>query len=189
MIAERNLAINLAIRVHAIQFDHYGHSYLNHVIRVATAGKTEAEEIVGWLHDVLEDGAQFGITKGLLYQHFPEWVVEAVMALTRREGEGYVNYVDRINENGLARTVKIHDLVDHLFISPTDPPGTLRRRYISAMKTLVPTAFVKRWVGKCLDRVADETLKLDAEKKEETLFRSYGGTINRHRLATQLERR
>lgn len=45
---------------------------------------------------------------------FPARVVEAVDALTRREGEPYFEYIERARENRVARAVKRCDLAHNL---------------------------------------------------------------------------
>lgn len=48
-------AIEIATKAHAGQFDKGGKEYIGHPLRVMEMGKTEAEKIVGVLHDVIED--------------------------------------------------------------------------------------------------------------------------------------
>jgi len=68
---------------------------------------------VGMLHDTVEDTA---ITlRDLKAWGFSDSVVEAVEALTRKEGESYEVYLQRIQAAGpLAVAVKIHDLTDNI---------------------------------------------------------------------------
>ncbi len=48
-------AIEIATEAHRGQHDKAGHDYLEHPLRVMAAGKTTEEQIVGVLHDVVED--------------------------------------------------------------------------------------------------------------------------------------
>ena len=48
-------AMEIAVAAHAGQQDRYGAPYIGHVMRVMNMGKTDAEKIVGVLHDVVED--------------------------------------------------------------------------------------------------------------------------------------
>lgn len=77
-------------------------------------GGDEVEVAAGWLHDVVEDTP---VSLGALASVFPARVVEAVDALTRREGEPYFEYIERARENRVARTVKRCDLAHNLDVS------------------------------------------------------------------------
>lgn len=45
---------------------------------------------------------------------YAEQVISAVDRLTRRDGEAYDPYIERIAEDSLARQVKLADLMDNL---------------------------------------------------------------------------
>lgn len=68
--------------------------------------------LVAILHDVLEDSS-WGPTQ-LLANGIPKEVVDAVIALTKLNSETYMEYIDRLSENELARKVKIADLNDNI---------------------------------------------------------------------------
>ena len=100
--------------------DASGHDYF-HTIRVLELASTIAREesrfhpveletvqLIALLHDVVEDS---NITLDDLREiGFPYSVVEAVDAITRRDGEDRIHYLNRVKENALARVVKIADL-------------------------------------------------------------------------------
>jgi (p)ppGpp synthase/HD superfamily hydrolase len=129
-------AIILAMNAHMNQKDKGGKPYILHPLRVMLSLKnpTETEQIVAVLHDIFEDSDFTGEDVELLF--LPE-VYEAVMALTRREGEIYRDYILRVKENPIARKVKIADLRDNLDPVRSDNiPDSLRRRYRSALRVL-----------------------------------------------------
>lgn len=68
--------------------------------------------VVGWLHDVVEDTST---TLGdLLDMGFDYHIVEAVDAITRRDGEDYREYILRVKTDVIARYVKIADIGHNL---------------------------------------------------------------------------
>lgn len=130
-------AIHLANEVHRCQEDKAGFPYILHVLRVGLAGANDRERIVGWLHDVVEDGGP-DYLKYLQSRHFPSDVIDAVEALTCRKGENYEDYLVRVKANPLARAVKLNDLSDNLredrVVVLSD---SLVRRYRRARKFLL----------------------------------------------------
>jgi (p)ppGpp synthase/HD superfamily hydrolase len=71
----------------------------------------EEEMIVAILHDVIED---WGITiDDLRRAGCSEEILNAIECLTRRDGEDYDQFIDRVKGNPLARKVKIADLKDN----------------------------------------------------------------------------
>ena len=69
---------------------------------------------VAALHDIVEDST-FTL-RDLKDQGFPAQVVDAVDALTRREGESYEDSIERVAKNPLAAKVKRSDLLNNLDI-------------------------------------------------------------------------
>jgi len=130
-------ALQLALLVHSGQVDKVGRPYILHVLRVASRGSNDIELVTGLLHDVVEDSAGNVDVKDL-YDFYPADVVEAVDALTRREGEKYKDYVQRCSENPLATRVKLYDLYDNLEPSRQDFIGcvSLFKRYTWAKNFL-----------------------------------------------------
>ncbi len=138
-------AIELAVRAHRGQVDKAGQPYILHPLRVMLSLETEAERMVGVLHDVVEDT---GITlDDLRARGYPDEVVEALACVSKRpeeEGEaGYPHFIARIRREGspLAIRVKLADLADNLDVSRLTPPlddKTLARlnRYLDAMRVL-----------------------------------------------------
>ena len=108
-------AIKIATKAHKKQTDKYDAPYLGHVFRVMNAGKTIDEKIVGVLHDVVEDCPEFDLDY-LREKGFPEYILDAVECLTKREEEhlDYDAFVTRIEKNPLAIAVKLNDLRDNM---------------------------------------------------------------------------
>jgi len=67
---------------------------------------------VAYLHDTLED--TYLTDTDLLEAGFSEEVVEAVRALTRKDGETYFDFILRVQLNPLAVKVKVADLEDNM---------------------------------------------------------------------------
>ena len=91
-----------------------GDYYWDHVAVVAK--RTQARwgidlAVVAHLHDVLEDS---DLTAGQLHDHFHPHVVDAVVAITKLDGEPYDTYLRRVGENDWARKVKIEDIEHNL---------------------------------------------------------------------------
>lgn len=111
-------AILIAAKVHEGQEDKYGRPYILHPLRVMMRVNTDIEKIVAILHDVIED-SELNL-QDLEQEGFSPEVIEAVDRLTKREGEAYAQYIDRIKDHRLARTVKLADLEDNMNMQRAD---------------------------------------------------------------------
>ncbi|HEV8194104.1 MAG TPA: hypothetical protein VGP82_21870 [Ktedonobacterales bacterium] len=89
-----------------------GEPFILHPLRVMVQVNSDGARIVAVLHDVLEDTACSVVD--LRRAGYSEQVLEALDRLTRREGEAYEPYIERIAEDPLARHVKLADLTDNL---------------------------------------------------------------------------
>lgn len=107
-------AIEIALKYHAGQKDKSGLPYILHPLTVATMVKTETEKIVAILHDIIEDT---DVTEEFLRNYFTDEVVDAVVALTRRENESYRNFIHRVSENKIASIVKMKDMEHNMDLS------------------------------------------------------------------------
>jgi hypothetical protein len=74
-------------------------------------GITDHEKIVGLLHDVVEDTNTS--LQELRQAGFPKVIIEAVDCLTKRDGEKYEEYLERVRKNELAVRVKLNDINDN----------------------------------------------------------------------------
>ena len=112
----------LAEERHRGQVDKAGQPYIGHPARVACRLSGEDEQVVGWLHDTVEDT---GLSLAEVRARFGDAVAAAVDAVSRREGEDWQAYLRRVKANPLARRVKISDLIDNSNLSRL-PAVTLR---------------------------------------------------------------
>lgn len=102
----------IAKKAHEGQVDKAGEPYFNHPERVANNFAGEEEVMVALLHDVVEDSE---ITlEQLKAEGFSDTVLEALDAITRREGETYEEFICRVKENTIALKVKLADLLDNM---------------------------------------------------------------------------
>ena len=106
-------AIAIASEAHTGQSAKTGGPFIDHVRRVAEQVTGEQESLVAWLHDVVEKGPGWDLER-LRKEGFPEEVVQAVDAMTKRAGEDYFDFVRRSIRNPVARAVKRADLSDNL---------------------------------------------------------------------------
>ena len=91
--------------------------YINHVVRVAERVKAKHPNnivaiCVALLHDTLEDTS---ITEVELSRMFGEDIASSVFAITRKRGEKYFSYIDRLSIDPIARIVKVEDLRENLY--------------------------------------------------------------------------
>jgi (p)ppGpp synthase/HD superfamily hydrolase len=105
-------AIALAVQAHRGQRDKAGAPYILHPMRVMMKQLSDEEKMTAILHDVVEDTSW--TLSGLRDAGYPEAVVGAVECLTKREGENYDAFVDRVIENPIARRVKLADIEDNM---------------------------------------------------------------------------
>ena len=128
------LAISIASSAHVGQLDKNSKAYILHPIGVMNGVVGEDAKIVAILHDVVED-----TTLGLdfLAGIFKKKIIDALDAISQREGEVYADYIDRVKLNKLATTVKISDL-RHNSLPERAFEGSkgLEKRYYKALKTL-----------------------------------------------------
>lgn len=105
-------AIEIAVEAHRGQLDKAGKIYILHPMRVMLRGKNETEMIVGILHDTVEDTP---ITLDMLrLEGFSKEILEALECVTKRKGENYGDFINRILVNPLATQVKLYDIEDNL---------------------------------------------------------------------------
>lgn len=123
---------------HRGQVDKAGLPYVTHPARVAERMKTPEEKVVGWLHDTVEDT---DLTLREIEEQFGPETAAAVDAISRREGETWEDYLQRVRQNEVARKVKISDLIDNSNLSRI-PEVTMKdvkrqKRYNRALKHMM----------------------------------------------------
>lgn len=133
-------ALKIAITAHSGQVDKYGQPYIEHPLRVSQACKSEVERIIGILHDVVEDSDY--TCDQLREEGFSEDIVVAIDCLSKRDGEDFFDYIDRVKTSPLAIKVKINDLKDNMNITRmdviTDKAVKKLKRYLKAYHILKP---------------------------------------------------
>ncbi len=129
-------SIMAAARLHEGQTDKGGHPAILHALRVGLAGRTEEEMVLGVLHDTVEDAGWDAIRA--LLPGMPVWLVEALDAISRRPGERYESYLDRVRGNLAAAAVKLKDLADNADLSRiTNPTERDRARVEKYQRAIV----------------------------------------------------
>ncbi len=126
-------ALCFAAQQHGDQEDKNGQAYIWHPIRVAqglkNAGYSETYQVVGLLHDTVEDT---DATLEMIGDQFGAAVLGGVDAMTRRQDpktgewlESYKDYIARCCQHLIGRKVKRYDVYDN-----ADP-----RRYCEGVPT------------------------------------------------------
>lgn len=103
-----DIALAISKKAHAGQVDKAGVDYIQHPLYVASQVETEQEKAVALLHDVIEDSNITSVD--LLASGLPNEVVTAVQILTKKKGQSYQEYLEKVKTNDLARVVKLADL-------------------------------------------------------------------------------
>jgi (p)ppGpp synthase/HD superfamily hydrolase len=146
------LAHEVATRAHAGQVDKVGRPYIEHPTAVAVRLTTDDEQVVGFLHDVVEDTA---ITLAeLRAMGFTVDQVLAVDAVTKRCGETLEQSIARVvaDPSGIALRVKRADVSHNgdparlAMVSDEDTRARLQQKYERTAALL----------GTTLDDVVDE---------------------------------
>lgn len=128
----------ICVTKHQGQRDKTGCAYFQHPMRVALRCSTDDEKIVALLHDTIEDTDV--TTEYLLDEGFPRYIVDAILSVTKKDGESYEDFVARAKGNPIGRQVKIHDLEDNLDVMRLDDvsPEMAKRftKYLKALRVL-----------------------------------------------------
>ena len=102
------LALKLCCEAHKDQLDKSGLPYVFHPFHLAEQMADEDTTVVALLHDVVEDTDH---TIGDLQKMgFSEGVLTAIALMTHDPTVPYMEYVEKIKTNPIARTVKLADL-------------------------------------------------------------------------------
>ncbi|MBL8358872.1 MAG: guanosine-3',5'-bis(diphosphate) 3'-pyrophosphohydrolase [Rubrivivax sp.] len=113
-------AIAIAAAAHAGQTDKAAQPYILHPLRVMLRVAQPEERMAAVLHDVVEDT---DVTLAQLRaEGFPESVVEAVDALTKRPGETRLEAAARAAEHPIALRVKLADNAENMDLSRISEP-------------------------------------------------------------------
>ena len=131
-------ALDLAREAHRGQRDRYGAPYILHVLRVGLAGDTAEEIAAGILHDTVEDF--YHSPEPLRRAGIPDRVIRLVEVLSRRDGEEYDEYIDRVLGSRTAMKIKLRDLADNMnvqrFPQGVAVDGERLQRYLRAWRRI-----------------------------------------------------
>ncbi len=105
-------AIEIAVHAHKGQIDKAGKLYILHPMRVMLRGQDEAEQIIGILHDVIEDTSV--TLNDLKNEGFSKEILDALSCITKQKGEPYEHFIERVLTNPLAAQVKLYDIEDNM---------------------------------------------------------------------------
>ena len=127
--------IAFVLSAHEGQKDKGGEPYYFHPLAVMSLLEkpTRYERMAALLHDVVEDT---DITLSDISELYPIIVTDAVDALTRREGEVYRLYIERLAKNPIARKVKLADLEHNMRPDRSFTPDGPFPRYVKAQQYL-----------------------------------------------------
>jgi hypothetical protein len=102
--------------------------------------KSEEEQIVAVLHDVVEDCPAWNFER-LRGEGFSPRIVAALEAVTKRDREDYEAFVRRAASNPIGRAVKLADLRDNCDLSrianPSERNRERLRKYRRALDLIV----------------------------------------------------
>ncbi len=101
-------ALKLCFEAHKDQTDKSGLPYVFHPFHLAEQMPDEDTTVVALLHDVVED-TEYTLDD-LQRMGFGEKVMDALALMTHDDVVPYMEYVERLKDNSLARTVKLADL-------------------------------------------------------------------------------
>jgi hypothetical protein len=133
-------AIVLAAKAHAGQVDKIGRPFILHPLRLMLRAEAApaglAEMVLAVLHDVVEDCTPLHGNAALTLAE-KIGMKEALLAVTRREGETYFEHIRRAKMIPAARRVKILDVEDHIREAHTaELRGMVKTRYAKALRIL-----------------------------------------------------
>lgn len=105
-------AIAIAAQAHQHQVDRAGAPYMLHLMRVMLRMRSQEEQIVAILHDLLED-TDWTLDQVASEGFSPE-ILRSLEQITHRKGESYPDYIARVETDQIAARVKLADMIDNL---------------------------------------------------------------------------
>ncbi len=111
-------ALKLCFEAHKNQVDKSGMPYVFHPFHLAEQMTDERTTIVALLHDIVEDTDY--TLDDLSNMGFESDIIEALMLMTHDKAVPYMEYVAKIKNNPIARTVKLADLRHNSDLSRLD---------------------------------------------------------------------
>ena len=154
-------AIKIAVDAHSGQFDKGNNPYILHPLRVMLSLNNEEEQIVGILHDVIEDCDGWTYER-LQSEGFSENILNALKSVSKTLEEEvefksaseenkmnyYLHFISCAQQNKIGKKVKIADLKDNLDISRindiTEQDNARIKRYQKALELLEMKYTIKK---------------------------------------------
>lgn len=110
-------AYRLAEKAHNGQLRKYsGLPYIIHPTAVAAKFDTQTFKIVAILHDIIED--TYLTPNDLIQLNYSDEIIYALIAITKKPNEPYLEYILRVQVNPIATAVKIQDIRHNLSTLP-----------------------------------------------------------------------
>lgn len=132
------LALRICFDAHKEQVDKSGLPYVFHPFHLAEEMKDEDTTVVALLHDVIEDSEL--CLDDLVKLGFSDDVIEAISLLTHDKADTYMEYVEKLSVNSIARAVKLADLKHNSDLTRLDVISerdiSRRKRYEKAIAFL-----------------------------------------------------
>lgn len=183
-------AAQICIMKHAGQRDKMECAYFLHPMRVALKCESDDEKIVALLHDVIEDTEV--TPDDLIKEGFPQYIVDAILSVTKKEGEGYEEFIARAKRNPIGSIVKLHDLEDNLNVLRLDevsPEHSARlTKYLAARRFLLKqTEITSDSTTEGTTDFKDESSECTYEVKRIAISRSLSHRDQRARINQRLK--
>lgn len=118
-ITDYDTALAIVSYSFAGKFDKSGEPYIKHLREVADTvtvlGPNQETKTIALLHDILEDCPEWN--EKSLGAFFSKNIIEAVMLLTKKPGQSYEDYIEKIATSSWATAVKVADLKHNMDIT------------------------------------------------------------------------
>ena len=111
-------ALKICFKAHINQVDKTGVPYVFHLFHLAEQMDDEESVCLALLHDVVEDTSM--TFEDLINEGFSEKIISALRLLTHLNSTPYMEYIQKIKENPLAKKVKLADLRHNSDLSRLD---------------------------------------------------------------------
>ena len=154
-----------------------GEPYMTHVYYVRDGDKhysdirySENQRILSLLHDTIESEKQDALTLAdIRYLKFDNEIVTGLDSITKREGERYLDYIERLSRNEFVRPVKIVDTRHNMKNGPSPNRALLYRLSLPYLIAVEQGAIAP---GSDITKFADEIGQYNKD-----LFQTYSSRV------------
>lgn len=105
-------AVDMAFAKFKEQTDRLGKPYIAHLVRVAKDYFSTDYRIVALLQDVFKQG--YATPGSLFRMGFQQDIIDAIMSLTQKDSESFMDFIMRVDGNKIGRRVMMANLEDEL---------------------------------------------------------------------------